>query len=132
METKMKNWMNHDLKGKKNQMKIGDKVRAKSTWVDWHASNIAWLFCAPNDKGEKEIRNENLSEVYFLLNAKLGNKRPTGVISRYGCFDNDDDIDRKNVFVTFTLDTEFGDVQYSCYVHEKDVEVIKKAKSKRR
>jgi hypothetical protein len=137
MDKKMANWMNHELKGKKNKLKIGDTVRAKPSWVDWHSSRISWLFGkrVENDgsylENEKEIPLESLSEAHFLTYSKLSGKMPTGIISRYGADDNDDNISRKNVYVTFTLNTELGDIQYSCYVAEKDLELIKKAKSRK-
>jgi hypothetical protein len=124
--------MDYEKRGKRNKFKITDKVRAKQTWVDWHSSHIAWLFAAKvEDSDEREIREQDLPSVYFLCNAKLGRKMPTGVVSRYGADDNDDNISRKNVYVTFTLDTELGDIQYSTYVAEKDLELIKKAKSRK-
>ena len=131
MDKRTYDWMDDQKKGKKNKLKVGDKVRAKKTWVDWHSSNIAWLFAALREDGEREIREQDLSQVYFLCSAKLSGKMPTGVISRYGADDNDDNISRKNVYVTFTLNTELGDIQYSCYVAEKDLELIKKAKSRK-
>jgi len=137
MDKRVADWMGDHKKGKRNKLRVGDKVRAKQTWVDWHSSRISWLFGkrVENDgsylKNEKEIPLESLSEAHFLTYSKLSGKMPTGVISRYGADDNDDNISRKNVYVTFTLDTELGDIQYSCYVAEKDLELIKKAKSRK-
>ena len=114
-------------------MNIGDRVKAKASWVDWHAKNIASLFAVRvgDGSGEREIRTENLNEVYFICYSKLGNIQPFGLITHYGAHDNDDNVDRKNVHVTFSINTYLGRIQYSSYVNEKDLEVVKKSKSKK-
>ena len=43
MDKRMYDWMDDQKKGKKNKLRVGDKVRAKPSWVDWHSSHIAWL-----------------------------------------------------------------------------------------
>lgn len=109
-------------------MKIGDIVKAKPKWVDWHSKNIVFCFSVANGTVERKIEKRYFSQIYFILNAKLGNKRPTGIIGHYGTSDNDRHIDRNNVYVTFTLKTEVGEVKYSCYVSEKDLNFVRKSK----
>jgi hypothetical protein len=123
-------------KGKKNKLKVGQKVVAKQRLVDWTASHLCWCVGklvkddSAYDKGQTEIPLESLDYVYMWSGAKLSGKMPTGVVTHYGMADNDDRIDRKNVYIEFTFKTGLGNLKYGCYVHEKDLELIK-AKSQR-
>ena len=123
-------------RGKKNKLNIGDKVRAKPQWAEWHCKYLSWSFGkrVSGDlsycEGEKEIPLEDMDKVYAFTNAYLGGKMPLGIVSHYGARDNDNKVDRKNVYVNFTFDTELGKIEYGCYVNEKDLDFLK-IKSKR-
>ena len=51
------------VKGKLNKLKVGQRVRAKPSLVDWFSNHLSWSYgrCLPGDesysKGEKEIRS---------------------------------------------------------------------------
>lgn len=119
-------------KGKKNKLKVGQKVRARSSLVDWYSSHLVWSYSrAPKNSdgytdGEKEIDVSDLPKIYAWARARLMNKMPVGVVTHYGAHDNDDKIDRKNVGVVFTFKTEMGNITYNTYVQEKDLETVVK------
>jgi hypothetical protein len=122
-------------KGKRNRLRVGQKVEAKQQMVDWHASHLSWCAGKPvhgdsaYDIGQKEVRIEDLSFVYIWTFAKLSGKMPTGTVVRYGALDDtyDEDgkiLDRKNVFVEFKVRTAFGVLKYSCYSYESELKKI--------
>jgi hypothetical protein len=119
-------------KGKKNKLKIGQKVRALPSLVKWHASHLSWSLGlaitedGAYDKGQREIPLESMENVYVWSGAYLSGKMPTGVVDRYGAPDNDDGIDRNNVYVEFTFKTGLGNIKYGTYVHERDVTLATK------
>lgn len=120
-------------KGKRNKLKLGDRVKAKQSLVDWCSSHLSWSYGRKtNDpaysKDEKEISVEDLSSVYLWSLAKLGNKMPRGAVDHYGASDNDEGVDRNNVYINFTFKTELGNMEYGAYVHEKDLELVKRKK----
>lgn len=125
------------VKGKKNKLKIGQKVRAKKDLVDWYSSHFCWSYDKKilNDRsyceGEKEICLENLPALYIWSWAKLSGQMPEGVITHYGADDNNEGINRKNVWIVFTLKSGFGYVTDGCYVSEKSLVSIKKPKSRK-
>ena len=124
----------HKIKGKYNRLKIGQKVRAKKELIDWHASHLCWSYSRLMNgtdgymDGDREIEVADLPKVYVWSFAKLSKKIPTGVVKHYGAGDNDDGVDRKNVWVEFTFKTELGAIPYGTYVSEKDVTLNKKRK----
>ena len=126
-----------ETKGKKNKLKIGQKVKAKQNLVDWFSSHFSWSYGKKiqNDdsygEGEKEIGTEDLPKLYIWSWAKLSRKSPVGVVMHYGAEDNDEGIDRKNVCVEFTLRTGFGNIVDGVYVYEKDLVAVKKTKSRK-
>ena len=122
-------------KGKRNKIRIGQKVRAKKSLIDWYAHRLYWLFGRVTDneaytKGEMEVSQQDLDKIYALTWAKLGNKTPSGVVAHYGCPDNDDGVDRKNLWVNFIFKTELGDIEYGTYIHEENVVALSKRKKK--
>ncbi len=123
-------------KGKLNRIKVGQKVRAKPSLVDWFASHLSWSYGRkPIDASaygiaQNEIGVQDLGKVYAWSGAKLGKEMPVGVVEYYGQRDNDQGIDRNNVFVTFTFKTQLGSIIDKIYVNEKDLVVIRKKKSK--
>lgn len=118
-------------KGKKNKLKIGQKVKALPNLVDWHARRLSWSYGKKvsddqsYNEGEKEISLENLRDVYFWTFSYLSGKMPKGVIDHYGSEGNDDGIDRKSVWVVFTLKTKFGKIVHETFVDEKNLEAVK-------
>ena len=124
-------------KGKKNRLKVGQKVVARPKLVDWNASHLSWCAGKPvrgdssyND-GQLEIGPEELSFVYIWTNAKLSGKMPVGVVTHYGADDDTKNskgekiVGRKNVFVEFKVRTSFGNLKYGCYVPETDLVLLK-------
>jgi len=121
-------------KGKKNKFNVDQKVMAKQSLIDWHSSYLCWSYGrkAPENagygEGEKEIDVEDLPKVYIWSLYRLSGKTLSGVVSHYGARDNEEGVDRKNVWVIFTFKTELGNIKYGTYVHEKDLMRVKKAK----
>jgi hypothetical protein len=123
-------------KGKANKLKIGQKVEASPHLVDWYSGHLSWLFGQDKNgkdgynKGEKEILEESLRDVYAWSNAKLGGLMPHGIVSHYGDYDCDiktgKTLKRKNVYVDFIFKTEIGDIEYGAYFSESDLFGFKK------
>ena len=119
--------------GKKNRLKVGQRVTAKSDWLDWHLSHLNWLYgVAVNDDkaydpGQSEIRVESLSAVFFLIHHHLSNKMPRGIVFGYAAFD---DIvkGRKNVRVEFSVKTDLGIIKYTSICSENQLNVVKNKK----
>lgn len=138
----MRSPINHDSSGNLNKLKIGQKVRATPRLVDWFSSHFSWAYGStpPENtgycEGEKEIRVENMNSLFIWSWAKLSGKMPTGVVTHYGAEDWDEKskkhVNRKCVWVVFTLRTGFGNVTNGTYVSELDLVALpKKSKSRR-
>lgn len=117
-------------KGKLNKFKIGQVVKAKQALVDWIANHLVWLYSTQvkNDSQEREFLSENMEYVYIWLDAQLRGYLPVGKVCGYGAKDNDDNIDRNNLQIIFTFRTKLGNIEYSTFVHEKDLILVKKSK----
>lgn len=121
-------------KGKKNRISVDNKVLAKQSLVDWHASHLSWSYgrLVENDnaygKEEKEISLQDLPSVYFWVYAKVNNKIPVGRVLGFGDIDNNKGIDRNCVYVEFELKTEFGNIVETIYVDEDNISKKKKNK----
>jgi hypothetical protein len=124
--------MYNGIKGKKNRLELNQKVRAKQSLVDWISEHLSWSYGrhvqeSAYSPGEKEIPLESLRDVYLWALAKLSGNNPVGSIEGYGSRDNDEGVDRNNVFVNFTFNTELGKIQYMTFVREKDlIKIVKK------
>lgn len=126
----------YEVKGRLNKLKVGQRVRAKPSLVDWFSSHLCFSYsrCLPSDegynKGEREIAVEDLDMIYVWSRAKLSGKMPTGVVSHYGGEDLNEDgkeyANRKCVWVDFTFRTELGYIKDGTYVSERDLELVKK------
>jgi len=124
-----------------NKYRIGQKVKAKLSLVDWLSSHFCWSYgkLMDNDlsysKGEKEIGQEDLYTLYVWSRAKLGNKMPTGVVRTYGADEYKNGLKskakRKFVWVDFKFNTELGQIVSGHYVSEKDLETVKPRVRKR-
>jgi hypothetical protein len=119
--------------GKENKLKVGQKVRAKKSLIDWYAERLCWLYSRsvinpPYGKGEMEFDKEDLGQIYILLHSHLSGKMPYGVVKHYGSTDSIK-VGRLNVFITFTVKTEIGTFSFSSYCSEdKLVRIVKKVK----
>ena len=95
-------------KGKKNKLKIGDKVQITREQVEWFSNNLAWLYGLwktdeyHKDEKYREIPAAKSEEVLFWMVAYHAKIKPRGKVTRYGA---DDDIKegRKNVRVELVL-----------------------------
>lgn len=128
---------NRNPKGKLNKLKVGQKVQAKPSLVDWYANHLTFCYgkrVSPDDSGsdEKEIPSESLEKVFIWSRAKLGNLMPKGAVSHFGSEDWSDKlqrhINRKCVWVDFTFFTELGIIKEGIYVSEKNVVALPKKK----
>ena len=124
-------------KSKSNRLKVGQKVRAKNSLVNWHATNLTWSYGIPAndpgyDKDDNEIGPEDLPQVYAWAGALISGKMPKGTVTHYGAKDWDNKllchVDRKCVWVEFKFKTELGTITNGVYVSEEDLEPIKKKK----
>lgn len=118
-------------KGKKNKLKVGQKVKAKPSLIHWHATHLCWSLStpAPNnsgyDKNDREIEEDNLKDVYVWSRAKLSGEMPFGIVSHYG---SEDEFGKKPVWVEFTFKTELGNIPLGTYVEEKYLVLTSKKK----
>lgn len=121
------------VKGKKNRLKVAQRVRAKQKVVDWHSSHLTWCYgrvpLIPGEysPGEKELHVEDLDEVLFWATVKLSEKMPEGLVSHYGSHE-DGERERKYVFVNFIIKTTIGILTVGTYVEEKDLTLVRKKK----
>lgn len=118
---------------KSNKVKVGDTVQLSQRYLDWHVSHLSWLYGAPaSDSTEREIREEDLLDIFGWLDAKVNGKLPKGVACHYGESDDKDGkpMRRKVVYIQFTFKTGQRDIKDGLYVSEKDLKVVKKAKKK--
>ena len=119
-----------EAKGKLNKLNIKDKVKAKPSLIDWYATHLAWSYGKKTyqvgyGENEKEIHEEDLSKIYLWTKAKLFNEILTGTVAHYGSRDNDNRIDRKTVYVVFSIKTKNGKLSHGSYVEEKNLTKIK-------
>jgi hypothetical protein len=126
-----------DKPGKKNKLKVGQKVRALPQLVDWFASHLTWSYgkkASGKDgygEGEREIRVEDLPQVYVWIHSKLSKKMPIGIVSHFGNSDYSQKsgkplAGRKCVWIDFKFKTELGEATYGTYVSERDLVLVKK------
>jgi len=129
--------MTYDKGLKKNKFKMGDRVKALPSLVDWHSSHLVWSYARVvegehREKDERDITEESLPILYFWIWCKLFNRMPRGVVTGFG--EEDDKDGEKSgircVWVEFHIFTEFGKVEYSTYVEEKDLVAVKKKVNK--
>lgn len=117
--------MYSDKRGKRNKLKIGDKVISTKEDVDWNASHLCWSFGRDASskegysEGEREFGIEDLRIVGSHIWYMLSNKQPRGTVLGFGAKDNDNGIDRNNVYVEFDFKTPFGNFKYGAYKHER-------------
>ncbi len=116
--------------GKKNKLKLGQRVWVKFETVKWHATHLCFCFSEPSKDlpNEGEISEESIEDVYLRVRAFLLGKSLKGTVTHYGAPDNDKNIDRKNVFVVIEHDTELGKREDGFYIEEKHLKPIKKKK----
>lgn len=122
-------------RGKSNRLGIGQKVKAKSSLVDWYCRHLSWCYSikAPENAGyqlgEKEIPLNSVKLIYAWTHAHLSNKPITGKVRGYGAFDVSEKTNkvtkRKCVLVDFRIKTEIGVAKFSIFAHEKDLLAIK-------
>ncbi len=122
--------------GKKNKLRVGNKVKAKPELIDWHVKHLSWCFGSTHEldnaysKGEKEIKEENFGQVYLILKAKLSGEMPFGTVTHFGSMDTCDDTGkliegRKCVWVKFKTKTKFGTFNYQAYFSESQLVKVK-------
>lgn len=112
---------------KKNKLKLGQKVKARQSLVDWNVNHLCWSYGKlvenedGREKGERDIREQDLSHVYFWTWCKLSKKLPTGTVQCIGS--KIDDL--YCWYVEFTINTDLGKISRSACVEEKDLVAVK-------
>ena len=136
--------MNDSKPGKKNKVRVGQKVKLVTEGMKWYAYHLSWSMGENKhgkdgySKGEKEIPANSLMDVYFILSCHLSSNMPYGFVSHFG---SEGDYDKngkyseqlKCVWVDFYRnDPEFGLIEWGTYVSEKDlVRVVPKKRKKK-
>lgn len=111
------------IKGKKNRIKIGDKVQLKPNYVNYIAGHISSLYKVGDEIPEGYVR-----EIYHWLRAYTLKAMPYGVVRGYGAKEDDDTnktSDRKFVCVEFSFNGEKKVFRASTYVSEKDLTAVR-------
>ncbi len=133
-------YLSSDTKpGKLNKTKVGQKVRTKHRFIDWHSKHLVWCYGRKIEGAQYfpnvEIQEQDLESVYFILHSKLSGKMPTGTIGSFGSEDSDDNTGKvirglKYVWVSFKLKTDIGAFNFGTYCSERDLVRITKRKKK--
>ena len=124
--------MEHLKPGKKNKLKIGQKVQATLDFIDWKIRHLSWCYGVrvENDTSygdnEKEIRIQDLPIIYALLSSFYTGEMPVGVVTEFGSIENG----LKFVRVIFWFKTDCGLLKYETYVDEYQLVKYGKKKSK--
>jgi hypothetical protein len=117
-----------DKKGKKNKLKIGDKVQATQNLVSYYVTHLNENFLVPS---KTEFKEESYPDIANWLSAHLTKKLPKGKVIGYGataCYPSkkdsnkwEDKKDELNVCVEFKM--RYG--KYRAYYSENNLKRIK-------
>jgi hypothetical protein len=114
------------IKGKKNRFKVGQKVKAKLNLAKEHVEHLVSFYGVKfGENIGKEIREQDLEEVYNWIGSYLSKNPPVGVVSSYGEHEMDEDYafnDKKFVWVEFKFKSGF---KLGTYVSEKYLTAVK-------
>jgi hypothetical protein len=116
--------------GKKNKLKVGQKVKPRAKLVNWYCGNFTFMYGKMQARFQSDfdvvkIGLEDVDKIFFWTWLKKSNNKAVGVIGHYGAHDNDDHVDRLNIWVDFKIKTDLGEFTYGTYVHENDVYPVK-------
>lgn len=122
--------MNIDIKkGKKNKLKIGDKVKAKQSLVDYQTSHICTSYSVPGENSyDRIIHKDHFQAIYLWLRAKLTGEMPVGTVEHYGMDGDGKERGLKCVYIRFKVKTDIGTLVDDMYFGENDLEKIKTKK----
>jgi hypothetical protein len=114
-------------KGKKNKLKVEDKVQAKPELVKWYVEHLNELNLVP---GHTELMEKDYGDVANWLSHYLTKKMPVGKVLAYGAADIEpskedpnkwvDAKDLNNVYVEFKM--RYG--KYRTYVSERSLKKV--------
>lgn len=117
------------VKGKKNRLKVGQKVKAKLSLAKYYVQHVVESYGVHMEgHSGKEIREQDLPEIYAWIGAHISKTVPVGVVKHYGCEETGADnkqTGRKFVAVEFIFNTGLGPFEYGTYVSEKDLAAVK-------
>lgn len=109
-----------NTKGKKNKLKINDKVEISSNCVAWFANHLVDNYSIKFDSYYgREIELKNLNEIHGWITAFLSKKNPIGKVVGYG---SEDEFKGYNCI---RVETKFKHGKISSYLSEKDLKKIK-------